>query len=624
MKRKIENVTMKPPGKIGEAIPAVLSGGDILLIIPPFTTTRNPALGVHILERIACGKGYKVEILYLSMALASLLGIELYEYTSFPPFGFSWRMLPDRLFARSAYGLPALGVSPGYCLDEAMSVSGGKPHYKMFLTSEDFDPGAHFDPGFWLRVEEICTGFVDEVAPVIARMGYRIVGCTQREGQTNSSIALLNRVKSLDQGVITITGGTNCKGELAKGVASLSAEVDYIFSGESEHTFSEFLDDLSQGKLPPGRIIPGRPWMDLNELPLPDYTSFFEQTRNFLGREALKQAAVSYETSRDCWWGQRKRCKFCSESTLARHKTVEKVSSDLETLVHQYQPAGVYMCDVAMPKTYHGEIFPRLLPTGETPAVYYQSRANMTLKDLIELKKSKVSQFTFGIEAFSDGLLRLMDKGVTAAQNLLLLRDARSAGCYIDWLLLWGFPGDKAAYYQETLKLLPWIRHLQPPVTLMHLCLVRFSPYFERAQEIGIEHIQPWAVYQMIYPGWADIENLAYWFVGDYGCESHDNPRLLEQIGEEILLWKQLWQKVYVVMVEFNNGYLILDTRDRVGNKQHVVDEARGVEIMKPGVYHGTENQAWAVSENLAVVVTGKYIPLVTAAPELLLRLEEK
>lgn len=601
---------------IQEQILSVLQGGDILFVVPPFAPSRSPVLGVHLLQALAQEAGYRTEILYLNVLLAAVIGLERSEYISFPPFGLSWRMLPERLFARSAYGLPPLGKSPEQCLDEALSVSGNQRHHKMFYTFEEFTLEE-----YW-KIEQTCYAFVIEVVAAITSKHYKIIGCTQREGQTNCSIAILQGLKRVEPDIITMIGGTNCKAELAQGIASLSSASDYIFSGESEHSFGYFLQCYAAGQLPRTRIIAGSPIQNLDDLPLPDYACFFRQTECFLGKEALKQVTLSYETSRGCWWGEKQKCHFCSEHDRFRQKSSSTVLNDLKHLGVQYRNTGIFMCDIVMPLAYQQEVYPQLEKESTPSAVYYQAKANLTLDDLLTLKKANVEQFTIGIEALSSGLLKLMNKGVSARQNLQVLRHARSLGMYIDWLLLWGFPGDKIEYYEETLRILPLIRHFQPPIALMHLCLVRFSSYFQQPQDYGIHHIRPWAVYHSIYPEGADIERLAYWFLGEYACEAHEHQQIIELIAKEIGIWQTVWKTTHLCMIPFNEYYMIMDNREGGKKKQTMLKYSQAKEIMTADMYSASEYQQWAIEEQWGVIVDSWYIPLLTTLPEVLRQFE--
>lgn len=608
---------MKQLSHIKEKIVSVLKGGDILLIVPPFTTVRNPLMGVHILQSLAAKRGYKAEILYLNVLLTPMIGDELTDQLTHSPFEVLYNMISERLFARVAYDFPALGITPEYCTDEAMSVSGSKHHHTMFYNSVDFELDEY------LEIENICSAFVDEAIPAIASLNYKIIGCTQRVGQTNCSIALLNGIKCLQPDVVTITGGSNCSGEMAQGIASLTDSIDYIFSGESESSFCRFLESYSKCTLPSQRIILGEPLKELDSLALPDYTCFIEQTECFRGKDALPYISLIYETSRGCWWGEKQACRFCSEEKAFRQKTARKTLEDLKQICRQYQPEGIYMSDVSMPLSFHEEVFPKLVEREkELPRLYYQFKSNLQLPDLINLKKANVGLGTVGIEAISAGLLKLMNKGITGWQNVKFLRCTRSVKLHVDWLLLWGFPGDKIEYYQETLDILPLIRHLQPPITLMHVFLTRFSPYFSNAKDFKITNLRPWAVYDMIFPDWAEKDKLASWFIGDYPCEAHENPQLIKAISEEVVLWKKLWRTTRLVMVPFQDYYIIFDNRDIVGNKQTVIDACKAKEIMKTSVYNESEYQKWALTEKYGVLMDSWYVPLVTASPELLQQFE--
>ena len=67
---------------------------------------------------------------------------------------------------------------------------------------------------------------------------------------------------------------------------------------------------------------------------------------------------------------------------------------------------------------------------------------------------------------------RLGKKG-TVAERIAFLRYARSIGLPVVWSLLHGIPGDSGSEYEETLAILPLLRHLQPPLGFVPL-------YFER------------------------------------------------------------------------------------------------------------------------------------------------
>ncbi|MCK4766456.1 MAG: RiPP maturation radical SAM C-methyltransferase [Candidatus Aminicenantes bacterium] len=607
---------------IKKLILSVLNGGDILFIVPPFAIRDYSILGPHILKSIAEKEGYKTDIFYLNLLFASIIGEDIYDKISKLPYNLRWMKLGERLFARCAYGLPPMGKSPESSADEAMCISGNRQqHVRVSYEAIDFDLDS------FLKVEEICTYFIDEIVKVIISLSYKMIGCTTTLEQTNCSIAIINGIKSNRPDIITLIGGSNCERTMAQGIASLSEAIDYVFSGESESSFNNFLMGFSQGRFPSQRIITGETLDNLDTLPLPNYEDFIKQMRHFHAGNQPNQIVIAYETSRGCWRGGEKKCSFCgvdSDNLQFRQKSEDKVLKDLEFIRDNYQATGILMTDNIVPHSYYEKLFPLLSSKKKSPSIWYQENTNLKLKDLIILKKAQTESVLFGIDALSTDMLKHMNKGANARQNLLLLRHAKSVGIYILWFILWGFPGDKIEYYQETLKLLPLIRHFQPPTDFVHLILHRFCSYVENPKNYQIVNLRPLEVYQNIYPDWAELDKLAYEFTGDYPCEAHENPEIIREIVNELSLWTDSWEKSILAMISFAGNYIIKDSRIKGEGRTHIMDYAKAKETMKYCTYNEFQHQKWAVEQKLGVVVDGWYVPLVTASPELLLQFEEK
>lgn len=608
---------------ISEKITSAITGGDILFVIPPFVTTRTPIVGPHILQAIAAQQGYRAEILYLNLLLASAIGVDLYESVSY---GQPFRMLGERLFARSAYGLPAMGKSPGYCLEPAKSVLGDDRRYSL----EEFEYKFYSTPGFdldrFFEVEEICHSLIKEATEVVASLNYKMAGCSTNWEQNNCSVAFINRMKQQQPGIIAMMGGSNCEGPMAEGIASLSDSIDYVFSGESEWTFTDFLKKHASGQLPEQRIIEGEPVEDMDNIPEPDYDTYFNQINHyFIDNPPPEGITIGFETSRGCWWG---RCSFCGmngKRVRYRQKAVKRTARELERIKTRHPQHRILLIDKVMSQSFQEELLPLLGKKEGTTPITCEHRPNLELEELIQLKKAGTNVVEFGIEALSTGLLKLMKKGATAKQNILLLRNARSLGMLVVWNMLWGFPGDRAAYYQETLELLPLLRHLNPPVVFRHLSLDRFCAYFENPGEYHVEGLRPWAVYSQVYPDHADLEKLAYRFIGDYPCDAHEHPDVIRNIAANIVSWRQLWQQARLSMMAFSHRYLIHDSRELPGiTKRRVLDWEQAQEIMTYGVYKQSPHQDWAVREKLGVVVDSWYVPLVTASPGLLMKFQQE
>ncbi|MDE3138161.1 MAG: hypothetical protein KGL59_16375, partial [Acidobacteriota bacterium] len=309
--------------RLDEALRESLGDADALLIVPPFAGLRHPSLAVHLLQACCRQAGFRVDVLYANFLLAALLGESTYTRICQAPMG---SFAAERFFARAAFGGRPLGRRARRMLDPPWEI----PSEEVF----DLEPDSAADDSLTvtelLRLEGQAGEFAQAVARAIARRSYAVVGCTTIFEQTAASVAILNRVKRLNPGITTVLGGANCEGEMSRGLAALDTRVDYFFSGESEATFPAFLRSARDGSLPEGPIVEGRMCRDLDSLPTPVYSEFFEQRRRFLPARSTPEAEteILYETSRGCWWGEKHQCTFCGlngEGMAFRKKSPERV-----------------------------------------------------------------------------------------------------------------------------------------------------------------------------------------------------------------------------------------------------------------------------------------------------------
>lgn len=606
-----------------------LSDADVLLINPPFHSLKYPSLGVHLLQ--ACGReaGFRVQVLYANMLLASIIGEEQNEKICDAPEG---TFAGERLFARCAFGLPPLGRRASRMF-ESDWVIGPNKDWEIGLDLSFRAIRKPISLSMLRRLEQRIDGYLDSVTKAVNARSYKIVGCTTTFEQTAASVALLGRIKGLRKGIITIVGGANCEGEMARGIASIPSSIDYIFSGESEVTFVNFVRDILAGSRPQSRLIQGEPCRDMDALPRPAFEEFYEQRRRFLpmSKVPAEQTEVPYETSRGCWWGQKHHCTFCgfSEEAIAfRQKSPARVIEDLHALLDAYPTKKVYMTDSIMPYAYFRTLLPLLASERLGATIFYEQKANLSLPHILALQRAGITSIQPGIESLSSRLLTLMDKGVQARQNLMLLRYARAAGVGLFWYLLWGFPADDVKAYEETLGILPLLHHLPPPHGLAHLSIDRFSPYYSHSTQFGVRNIKPLAGYHNFLPQGADVERIAYHFTAEYSSGAHDHMEVICRLWQEMARWQGAWSQkdgspTEEVRLSRKRGlYELVDSRDLWRKKRrYLLDEQEASTVITARPYSGSRLEAWAVEEKLAVITDSWFAPLAVTEPEILLEL---
>jgi ribosomal peptide maturation radical SAM protein 1 len=578
---------------------------DAVLIVPPFADIYRPALGVHLLQSCSERAGLRVKILYANLLFAALSGEHLYNSICYASRRWMWG---DRLFAASAFGLPRLGHE----LDSL----------REQIRMEGRTRGKELTIGELYGLEERSTAFCSEIATRLMRMRVLVVGSTSTFEQTAASVALLTAVKRADPRIITVIGGANCEGELAEGVTSLGAQIDFVFSGECEEAFPEFLRRVARGEvLPRDRIVRCSSYLDMNALPEPSFDDYFTQLETALpSRRKDTHIWLPYESSRGCWWGAKRHCTFCGlngETMTFRQKSPERVIDGLRRLLMRYPTKLVCMIDNIMPHAYFRILLPRLAESLPPAHIFYETKSNLSLDQVSLLKRAGVGLIQPGIEALSSSLLRRMDKGVTAPQNLALLRYARSVGLAVNWNLLYDFPGDERGDYDSTLALFPLIRHLNPPTGLYPISIDRFSPYFTRSSEYGIANLRPLDGYSWVFPTGADLRKLAYHFQGDYASAHRVDPDLLPKLNYGVETWQLAWNNPESPPPVLNIGplnedhYLLIDTRGLAGTSMlQFLTPVQARSALVGGPLAKDPFAKWAIQSKLAVELDGWSVPL--------------
>ena len=446
-------------------------------------------------------------------------------------------------------------------------------------------------------------------------------------------MALLAQIKRARPEAITALGGANCEGEMARGIASLNAPIDYVFSGECESVFPDFLRRAVAGEpLPADRIVRGEPCFDMDSLPEPCFEEYFAQLDNALPAwRENNEIWLPYETSRGCWWGARQHCTFCGlngETMAFRQKSSDRAIAGAKRLLSRYPSRHLGMIDNILPHSYFRTVLPRLAEELPPAQLFYETKSNLTLEQVQLLRRAGVYRIQPGIEALSSSLLCRMKKGVLARQNLALLRYARAAGLVLNWNLLCEFPGDQREDYVATLALLPLIHHLVPPSGLCPVSIDRFSPYYRDAAGYGISSLEPIPGYAWAFPSHADLRSLAYHFKGEYACAQSAGPELKGLLDRAVREWHDSWKAgappPALSLTSGDDGYFtLMDTRDLEGTDLfQFLNEEEARTVLIGGPLEREPLAAWAIERKLAVALDGWCVPLAVTNVETWRRFE--
>jgi len=517
---------------------------DICLFVPPFASVSFPQLGTAVLKAACQQRGLASRIVYGNLTLAARIGLDSYEAVEATPMR---AMVADHLFRDFAYPPDIAATLP-------------QP-----------DPPAADVQAVFDRVASAIEPSIAEIVDEIVAMRPRILGLSSTFQQNMACSAIALRVKQRAPDIRIVLGGANAAWPLCLGLARAFPWVDHVFAGEADIDFPDFCERLIRdGLAPSDRVIHSAPIRDMRVAAAPNFGDYFATLRPLQAAGSLPETLPRYitaESSRGCWWGAKSHCTFCGlngeEGMAFRHKPADRMQAELDALAKS-GGTSIYMTDNIMPRPYLADLLPGLAEREPRLHLFYEAKSNMTRAEVETMARGGVAMIQPGIESLASGPLRLMRKGVSAQQNIALLRDCAATGIGVAWGIIYGFSGEAAADYEAMAALMPLLTHLDPPNAMHRIVIDRFSPLYRGHRDNGIGAVKPFGAYRALYPPAIDTAEIAYHFDGDYSTELLGDAGLLGRLGDAIADWRAASARrlpPVLQLFERTDGAVVLDTR---------------------------------------------------------------
>ena len=398
-------------------------------------------------------------------------------------------------------------------------------------------------------------GYLDALVEGFGRQPARVVAFSSTFQQNAASFALARRLKQRRPELVTVVGGANFDGDMGAELVRAVPCIDFAVAGEADEAFPRLLGALAEGtdpgavpgvirRLPDGTVAvtAARPGdHQLDDSPVPEYDEYFERAAGLglLPPAGRRSVWIPVETARGCWWGAKHHCVFCglnATSMRFRAKSPQRVLDELAQLTRRCGSFRFAVVDNILDPGYLRTLLPAVVAGEAGYELFYEVKANLGRSQVRLLAQAGVTGIQPGIESLSSRVLRLMRKGVTAAQNVNLLRWAGYYGIRASWNVLWGFPGETRTDYAGQAAVVPDLLHLQPPSTAGRIWMERFSPLHAAAEG----HRRPERSYRYVYPRHVDLDTVAYFF--DYelpGCLPED---AYDELRAAVAEWQDAWR----------------------------------------------------------------------------------
>jgi ribosomal peptide maturation radical SAM protein 1 len=506
----------------------------VLLLNMPFGGVDKPMISLGLLKAALANRGLACDVIHLNQVFAERVRPDIYQWLgerfNHTAFAGEW------VFAHHYFG------------DLLVDGEG----YLRHLREKLYVSQVVIDKLLWVR--SLVAPFLDYCIRSVDWSRYSIIGFTSTFHQNLASLALAHAIKERYPDKIIVMGGANCEYPMGLALHRCFPFVDYIFSGEADDSFPEFVERTFNHQnvndieglvyRDGGKSIytgPSKLVTDLDALPLPDFDDYFNQMAG-TSIPTYVRTMVQIETSRGCWWGAKHHCTFCglNDRTLVfRSKSKDRALEEIMYLAGRYPVNQIAAVDNILDWKYFRELLPELKRRKLDLVFFYEAKANLTKEQVKLLSDAGVRSIQPGIESLNGKLLNLMRKGITPLQNVQTLKWCKQFNIRAAWNLIYGFPGENAKDYEEMLPLIKSLTHLGPPEGYGPIRLDRYSPYFDNPESFGLINARPVEEYKYLYPfPESELFNIAYF----YQYEHADGLNTASYIGptqRELDAWRE-------------------------------------------------------------------------------------
>ena len=224
--------------------------------------------------------------------------------------------------------------------------------------------------------------------------------------------------------------------------------------------------------------------VDINTIPFPTFEEF--------DIEAYTQRdLIPLISSRGCI----RNCTFCFDSPLKKPYRVrdpEKVAQEMKYHVQRYNRKRFEFCDLLIngDLEFLDEFCTRLIDMDLGVAWGGQAtvRKDMSSALIKKMKRAGCGGLTFGMESFSDHVLKLMSKGSTVQDSKGMLVKVKEAGMRAEINLIVGFPGETEEDVAETIDFIRQNSALIDKINSLNICsLGPGMRLFDHLEEYNID-----------------------------------------------------------------------------------------------------------------------------------------
>ena len=466
---------------------------------------------------------------------------------------------------------------------------------------------------FWLRqarglrpkpdFKKLCRSLEEASERVLGSVrwtNYPLVGLSICLGQLTSSLYFIRKIREASPPSKIVVGGSSCAGEMGASLLRAFPEIDFVVTGEGELPLLHLAKSLSPTSANRNSVpVPGllsrtqgtaedfSQIAEMDALPAPDYDDYFRllkqlpEAKRFLPR-------LPMEVSRGCWWRKRALpnrpggCAFCNLNLQwrgYRSKSHRKVVEELDSLTDRHELLSVSFMDNLLPPKNLKALFESLAGLGKDLCLFAEIRATTSADELLAMGRAGAAEVQVGIEALSTRLLRKLNKGTTAIQNVEIMKNCQ-AGDLPDLSanLITGFPGSDETDVEETLRTLQFVLPFRP-LKATPFWLGYGSPVWLDPKAYGIRKLRNHPSYAYLFP--PEILSRLRLMLQGYEGGVKTQQRLWGPVTRAMSAWRNTYDDLHNAsntdpVLSYQDGGTYLIIRERRRSEDDITHRLRG------------------------------------------------
>ncbi|MBW1667815.1 MAG: RiPP maturation radical SAM C-methyltransferase [Deltaproteobacteria bacterium] len=420
-----------------------------------------------------------------------------------------------------------------------------------------------------IRLEKVCQtlkSVTDTIVDEKDWAAYHVAGFSINFSQLTSTLFFIHEIKQRAPDLKIVVGGSACSGEMGLSLLNTFPEIDFAVSGEGEVPLAKLcrllLSDRQNEEVGLISGLMSRAGYrgkaseafsqvpDLDVLPVPDYSDYFQLLNSFSPKKRFFPK-IPVEMSRGCWWRKHsskkgRGCAFCNLNIQwngYRAKSPEKMLSEIRLLSEKYETLSLSFMDNLLPNKDLTSFFKKLASPGKEFRLFAEVRASTSREELATMASAGMRYIQVGIEALSTPLLKKLNKGTTAIENLEIMKNCETPGFpgLVSNLIL-HFPGSEQSDVADTLANLEFAMPFQP-LKPTPFWLGYGSPVWHNPKGFGIKRTGNHPFYSYLFPG-AVLRKLKLMMQGYHGG-IRDQKHLWQPVKEAVARWENQYRELH-------------------------------------------------------------------------------